>query len=183
MGAGGSSRAGVAPARWHADPPDRPGHRTRNVQPAPSRAPRRHGRAAVHADPAPVRRASLIRAARQPPLGAGLPRVRVRLCGRGTGDARPVGGAVRGLCQRRRGRDRPVHHRRAGQVGRDLAADPAPAARLRRPGTGALERPPRALPGPRRRRQRAGGELHDARPVLSTCCAIRRCARSSGRWC
>src|SRR5205814_9993351 len=56
------------------------------------------------------------------------------------------GSAVRRLRERRRGGDRPVPHRGARQVGRDLAAHTAAAPRLRRPGAGALERPARALP-------------------------------------
>ena len=42
---------------------------------------------------------------------------------------------------------RPVHHRRAGQVAADLAADPAAAARLRGIRAGALVRAPGAFPG------------------------------------
>ena len=64
--------------------------------------------------------------------------LRVRLQPGGAGDARAVGGAVRRLRQLRAGDHRPVHRLRPGQVGPDLAADAAAAARLRGLGPRAL---------------------------------------------
>ena len=69
--------------------------------------------------------------------------------------ARDVGGAVRRLRQRRPGHHRPVHRVGRGQVAADDAAGNAPAARLRGPGSRALERAHRALPAALRRRQHA----------------------------
>ena len=59
---GGSDRLGarrgagvrVAACAGRADPPDRPGHRARHVQPAPPGAPRREDGRALRADPAPA---------------------------------------------------------------------------------------------------------------------------------
>ena len=66
------------------------------------------------------------------------------------GGAGALGGAVRRLHQRRAGHRRPVPRGGPLQVGPHDAAHAAAAARLRRPGTGALERPARAVPPARR---------------------------------
>ena len=76
---------------------------------------------------------------------------------------------------------RPVHRLRAREVGRDVTADAAAAARLRGRRARALERARGALPdaggrGQHPRRQR----LHDRRST-STCCAARRWSRRAGR--
>ena len=95
-----------------------------------------------------------------------LPRLRVRLLAGGARDARPVGGAVRRLRQRRAGDHRPVHRLGAGQVGPDLAADAAAAARLRGLGARALLGAARALPPARRRGQHPRREPDHAGAVL-----------------
>src|SRR5207248_9032366 len=63
-------------------------------------------------------------------------------------------------------RDRTVHLERPRQVEADLAADAAPAARVRRQRPGALERAPRTLPAARRTGEPAHRQLHDGRAVL-----------------
>ncbi len=88
--------------RGHADPPDRPGHRARHVQPAPHGPARREDRPDRLPDPEPARRAGAARAAQQPAVGARVHGLRVRLQPGGAGDARAVGGAVRRLRQLRR---------------------------------------------------------------------------------
>src|SRR5256884_217624 len=89
-----------------------------------------------------------------------------QLLRRGARGAGVVGGAVRRLPERRRGDHRSVPHRRPRQVGTDLPPHAAVAARLRGPGAGALERPGRAVPCARRRRQSAHRQLHHAGAVL-----------------
>jgi hypothetical protein len=81
-------------------------------------------------------------------------------------DARLLGGPVRRLRQRRPDHHRPVHRRRRGQVGRDLRARPAAAARLRGPGPRAQLGPDRAVPHPVRRGQHPGRQRHHRGPVL-----------------
>ena len=122
LGAGGGARVRIAARAGHADPPDRPGHRARHVQPAPPVAARHEDRREVHADPEPEERDRAVRAAQQPAVGDRVPRLRVRLLGPGARGARALGGAVRRLRERRAGRDRPVPRLRPRQVGPDLAA-------------------------------------------------------------
>ena len=102
----------------------------------------------------------------QPALRDRRARLRVRLLGELGGRARPLGGAVRGLRQRRAAHDRPVHRHRPGEVGPDLGARTAPAARLRGPGPRALQRAPGALPPARRAREHAHSQPHHGGPVL-----------------
>ena len=146
LGARRGARVRVAAGRGHADPPDRPGHRARHLQPAPPGPARRQDRPDGLPDPEPARRAGAARAAQQPAVGAGVPGLRVRLQPGGAGDARAVGGAVRRLRQLRAGDRRPVHRLGPGQVGADLAPDAAAAARLRGLGPRALLGAPGALP-------------------------------------
>ena len=80
--------------------------------------------------------------------------------------ADPLGSAVRRLRQRRAGGHRPVHLVGRAQVVPHVGPRDAPAARLRRPGSGALLGPPRALPAALRRGQHAGRQLHDAGQLL-----------------
>ena len=54
----GGARVRVAAGAGRADPPDRPGHRARHVQPAPRRAARRRDRRALVRAPEPARRAT-----------------------------------------------------------------------------------------------------------------------------
>ena len=96
----------------------------------------------------------------------GRPRLRVRLQRRSARGARPLGGAVRRLRQRRAGHHRPVRRLGRGQVAADDAAGPPPSARLRGPGPRALERADRAVPSALRRRQHAGLQRDDSRTVL-----------------
>ncbi len=68
--------------------------------------------------------------------------------------------------ERRADHHRPVHLRRPVEVGRDVAADAAPAARLRGQRPGAFERAARAVPAARRGGEHPHRELHDRRAVL-----------------
>ncbi len=77
-----------------------------------------------------------------------------------------VGGAVRRLRQRRPGHHRPVHRLGRVEVGPRQRPGAAPAARLRGPGAGALQRPARALPAALRRGQHPGRQPDDAGAVL-----------------
>ena len=61
---------------------------------------------------------------------------------------------------------RPVPRRRPLEVGADLAADAAAAARLRGQRAGALERAARAVPPARRAGEHPDRQLHDRRAVL-----------------
>ena len=155
--AAGARRAGAA---------HRPGHRARHLQPAPRRAARREDGRALQPAPAPARRERPVRAPQQPAVRAGLHGLRVRLQRPGARRARALGGAVRRLREQRPGDHRPVPRLRPRQVGPDLAAHAAPAARLRGLGPRALERARRALPPGGGRGQRARGELHHAGAVL-----------------
>ena len=80
--------------------------------------------------------------------------------------ARPVGGAVRRLRQRRAGRLRPVHLLGRAQMAAHVGPRAAAAARLRGPGAGALLGAARALSAAVRRGQLAGRQLHDAGQLL-----------------
>ena len=166
VGARRGARVRLAADRGDPDPPDRPGHRARHVQPAPPRPARPQDRPGALPDPAPAGRAGPDGAAQQPAVGDGLPRVRVRLLAGGARDARAVGGPVRRLRQRRPGDHRPVHRLGPGEVGPDLAADAAAAARLRGLGARALLGPARAVPPARRRGQHPRGQPDHAGPVL-----------------
>ena len=107
-----------------------------------------------------------------------VPRLRVRLCGDRARCARPVGGPVRRLRERRRDRGRPVHHCRAGQVAADVAPDAPPAPWLRGPGSGTLEREAGALPGLRAPRGTSGSPTPPPRPSTSTSCGDRVSTRA-----
>ena len=88
----------LAAGAGRADPPDRPGHRARHVQPAPPGAPRRRDAASAGARCRTcTTRSVAVRAAQQPAVRAGLPRLRVRLLRAGARRARAVGGPVRRL--------------------------------------------------------------------------------------
>ena len=95
-----------------------------------------------------------------------LRRLRVRLLDRRARGARPLGGAVRRLRQRRADDHRPVHLERPRQVAADLAADAAAPARLRGQRPRALERAARAVPAARRPGEHPDRELHDGGAVL-----------------
>ena len=142
LGAGRVARVRVAAERGHADPPDRPGHRARDVLPAPPRAARPEDRPADLADPVAAGRARADGAAQLAAVRGRLPRVRVRLLDGGARDARAVGGAVRRLRQLGAGDHRPVHRLGAVEVGPVDAPDAAAPARLR--GLGARSTPPAA---------------------------------------
>ena len=81
----------------------------------------------------------------------------------GAGD---LGSAVRRFRQRRADHDRPVHLLLRAEVGTAQRTGDAAAARLRRPGSGALQRAHRALPHALRGKQHAGVQLHHARAIL-----------------
>ena len=125
--------------------------------------------------------AGVVRGLQLAALRVRLRRVRVRLLGRGARGARPLGGAVRRLRERRADDHRPVHLERAREVAADLTADAAPAARLRGERARALERPPRALPPARRRRRTSGSPTAPPRRSTSTSYAARRSTRSRAR--
>ena len=172
----------LAADRGRADPAHRAGHRAGHLQPAPSGAARRRDR---RRPGTPIQRLpgalAPDGAAQQPALGAGHPRVRVRLQRRGARGAGALGGAVRRLHQRRPGHRRPVHLGRALEVGPDHPADPAAAARLRGPGPGAFERPAGAVPPARGRGQHPGGQLHHAGAVLPPAAPAGAARPGSGR--
>ncbi len=153
-------------ARGHAGPTGRAGHAPRHVQPASQRARRPHHRGRVRAARAHRARPGTLPALRLGPLRVRGPRVRLRLLGRRPALVRGLGGAVRRLHQRRADHRRPVPDIGRRQVGASVVVDAPPPARLRGPGTRALERPPRALPHAVRREQHAGRLPVDGRPVL-----------------
>ena len=130
----------------------------------------------------PARRAGAVRGVQQPAVRAGDARLRVRLQRRRARGAGALGGAVRRLHQRRPGHHRPVHRRGAVEVGAHHPADAAAAARLRGPGTGAFERPDRAVPAAGRRGQYPGRQLHHAGAVLPPAPAPGAARPGSGRW-
>ena len=160
------ARLRLAADRGGPHPAHRPGHRARHLLPPPPRPPRREDRPRVLPDAEPRGRQRPVRALQQPALGDRLPRLRVRLLGGHPERARPLGGAVRRLRQRRPGDHRQLHRLRRGQVGPDQPPHPAAPARLRGLGPGALERPHRALPGARRRGQHPDRQPDHRRPVL-----------------
>ena len=166
VGARRGARVRLAADRGDPDPAHRPGHRARHVQPAPPRPARSEDRSGALPDPAPPRRARADGAPQQPAVRDGLPRIRVRLLTGGARDAGPVGGAVRRLRQQRAGDHRPVHRLGPGQVGPDLATDPAAAPRLRGLRARALLGATRAVPPAHRRGQHPRRQPDDARSVL-----------------
>ncbi len=126
--------------------PHRPGQPARHLQPAPCRAGGHRERTEVLPAGARRGRSGALRGVQLRALrsrGAGL---RVRLQPRFSRDAGAVGGAIWRLRQRRAGDHRPVHQLGRGQVEPALRAGAAAAPRLRRPGSGALQRAHRALP-------------------------------------
>ena len=163
---GRGARLQLAAHRGCPHPAHRPGHRARHLLPPPPRPPRREHRPRVHADEEHQRRESAVRAAQQPALGDRLHGLRVRLLGGRPERAGPLGGPVRRLRQRRAGDHRQLHRLRRGQVGPDQPPDAAAAARVRGLRAGALERPDRALPRPRRRGQHPDRQPDHRRPVL-----------------
>ena len=135
----------------------------------------------VHADAAPRRRERILRGLQLAALRVRVHGLRVRLLRGCAGGARPLGGPVRRLRERRADRDRPVHLLRALEVARDVAADAAAAARLRGQRARALERAAGALPAARARRRTSGSSTARPPRSTSTCCAGRRSTRPPGR--
>ena len=182
LGPGGGARVRVAARRRDPDPAHRPGHRARHVLAPPRRPPRRqHRRARSRRSSISTRRRASFEIHNSPLSEYACARLRVRLLGRRAGGARPLGGAVRRLRQRRADHHRPVHLRRAVEVARVDAADAAPAARLRGERAGALERAARAVPPARGAGEHPDRELHDVGAVLPPRCAGRRSTRRRGR--
>ena len=144
----------------------RPGRAARHVRAAPPRPARRAHRRDVHADAASRRCVGVVRGLQLAALGVRVHGLRVRLLGRGARGARPLGGAVRRLRQRRADRDRPVHLVGHVEVARDVAAVAAAAARVRGQRARALERAARALPAARSAGEPPDRQLHDGGAVL-----------------
>ncbi len=143
-----------------------PGHPPGHVQPAPRGARRRRRRVRVRPVEPPGRRPGAVPPLRLGAVGVRGARLRVRLLGRGARGAHRLGGPVRRLRERRAGHDRRVRRCRPGQVGSDVRADLAVAARLRGAGRRPLERAARAVPHPLRRRQHPGRVPVDRGAVL-----------------
>ena len=163
-------RAGLGPRHVRAPP--------RGV---PRPEPREVGRRLVHPAFEPPGRPGRLRRHRLGALRGGGARLRVRLLLRRAERAGDLGGAVRGLRQRRAGRDRPVHHLGRGEVGPDVRTHAVPAARLRGAGPRAFLGPPRALPAALRRAQRPGVRADHAGADLPPASAGRWCGRSASR--
>ena len=168
--------------RGDPDPPHRPGHRARDVLAPAPRLPRRPHRRALRADPAPRRGDRVLRGAQLAALRVRGGRLRVRLRGRRARGARPLGGPVRRLRQRRADHPRPVPRRRALEVGGDVTAHAAAPARLRGQRARALERPARAVPPVDGAGEHPGRQLLDRRAVLPPAApAGARAARAAAR--
>ncbi len=103
---------------------------------------------------------------RLPALGVRRARLRVRLLRGPAQRARPLGGAVRRLRQRRPDGDRRVHQLRRDQVAPAVRGGAAAAPRLRGPGPRPLLGPDRALHDDVCRRGVRGGAAVDPRVVL-----------------
>ena len=130
LGARGVARLRDPARRRDLDPALGSGQRAGNVR-APPRGPARPAqRRAACAAPGSPRGRGRLRDLQLPALGVRLPRIRVRLLGRGARVARALGGAVRRLRERRPDRDRPVPRRGALEVAAELPADAPPTARL-----------------------------------------------------
>ena len=162
-----------AGARRHGGAPQRTGFRPRHLQPAPPGVLRFRDRQALRADAAHLARPGALRRVRQLAQRVRRAGLRIRLQRGRPADAGDLGSAVRRFRQRRADHDRPVHLLRRAEVGTAERPGDAAAARLRRPGAGALQRAHRALPHAVRREQHAGVQLHHARRNTSTCCAAR----------
>ena len=132
----------------------------------PRRVSRRRDRRRVRAAALVLERPGGVRDPQQPAHRERHHRVRVRLQHPGAEPAGAVGRPVRRLHQRRAGDPRRVPHLGPREVGAGAVAGAAAAARLRRPGTGSLERAARALPERGRRHQHADRELHHRGAVL-----------------
>ena len=131
------------------DPPVGPGHRERHVlAPAPGAARRRTGETTHRSST--FRSERVARGLQLASLGVRGARLRIWLLHGGARLARALGGAVRRLRQRRADRRRPVHRRRAFEVGSDVTPHAPAASRLRRERPGAFERKARAIPAARR---------------------------------
>ena len=151
--------------------PVRPGQPARHVLPPPRGAAQPAALRHLDAAGAPVRGPAPVPGHQLHALGGRGPRVRVRLLHRRAGGADHLGGAVRGLRERRPGGHRPVPELFGGEVGAVLRARADAPARLRRARARAFLGPPRTLPPALRGGEHAG--LRCRRPP-------RRCSTSSG---
>ena len=183
VGDGRGAGLRVARPRGHRHPPGRRGQPARHVQPAPRHAHRLRGRAPLDPAERPARDDRALPGLRLVAVRVRRGRVRVRLLGGQQGRAGAVGGAVRRLRQRRPDHHRPVPGGGRGQVGSDLRAGAAAAARVRGAGSRALQRPGRALPDAVRRGQHPGLQRHDRRAVLPPAAPPGASATSASRWC
>ena len=136
----------------------------------------------VHAAAARVAGPGAGRDHQQPAVGSRRARLRIRLQPRLPRRARGVGSAVRRLRERGPGDHRSVHRQRRGQVAAAERHGAAVAARLRRAGARAFQRPAGAVPGAGGRRQHAGRVSHARRRNISTACGGRCCAAGASRW-
>ena len=128
--------------------------------------PREVGRRHLHAAAERGRQPGAVRRDRLDPVRRSGARLRIRLRHRRPEHAGDLGSAVRRLRQRRAGRDRPVHRLGRGEVGPRQRHHADAAARLRRPGPGALLGAPRALHAAVGRQQHAGRAADHGQPDL-----------------
>ena len=165
--------------------------RARTAAAAPSRTATRccTTRTARSGTPAPTsplqhvgRRPGAVRRDRLGAVRRGGARLRVRLRDRRAEHAGDLGSAVRRLRQRRAGRDRPVHRLGRSEVGPRQRPHADAAARLRRPGPGALVGAPRALHAAVRRQQHAGGAADHGQPDLPPAAPADGAPCSASRW-
>ena len=168
------ARLRLAADRRRPHPPHRPGHRARHLLAPPPRPPRREDRARVLPDAEPRRRQRALRAVQQPALGDRLPRLRVRVLGGDAERARPLGGPVRRLRQRRPGDHRQLHRLRRGEVGTDQPPHPAAAARLRGLRARSTRAPGSSASWRWRPRATSASPTRPPPPSTSTSCAARR---------
>ena len=173
LGGGRGARLRFAGRRGRARPAERPGQRTRHLQPPALGAARRRDGCAPPLLRRRRARRRRLRRAQQPALRERGARLRVRVLARLARRPRHLGGAVRRLRQHGAGDHRSVHRLGRGQVAAPIGPRPAAAPRLRGRRPRALERAPRALPPDVRRGQPPSRGAQHARRRCSTCCAVR----------
>ena len=158
-----------------------PGHRARHVRAPPPRAPRRRNRREVRADPAPAEPRAPFEVYNSPLSETGALGFEYGYSVAVPTRARPLGGAVRRLRERRAGHHRPVHRLRAREVGADARGSRCSSrTATRATGRSTRARASSASCSSPRRRTSASSTARPPRST-STCCAGRRCTPSAGR--